>query len=116
LRQVIQMMTIAAATDDPRFSPIQPVELAEIKIEISVMTPKRKIEDWQEIELGKEGVVVQKGMYSGTFLPQVATETGWSKEEFLRQLCTQKAGLPENCYQDPEVDLYVFEAQVLAEE
>lgn len=116
LFKVIQEMAIAAAADDPRFSPVTRDELKEVTIEISVMTPKRKINDWSEIVLGKHGVVIQQGARSGTFLPQVATETGWSKEEFLSQLCSQKAGLPANCYLDPEVNLYVFEAQVFEEE
>jgi len=115
LYKVIQRMAIAAATEDPRFSPVTAQELGEIKIEISVMTPKRKIENWKEIELGKHGVVVQKGFHSGTFLPQVATETGWSLEEFLSQLCWQKAGLPPDCYKDPSANIYVFEAQVFEE-
>jgi len=113
---VIEEMAIAAATEDSRFPPVTAGELEEINIEISVMTPKRKINDWQKIELGKHGVVVQKGQYSGTFLPQVATETGWSKEEFLSQLCTQKAGLPSNCYKDRLVNLFVFEAQIFGED
>jgi hypothetical protein len=116
LYQVIQKMAIAAATKDSRFPPVSAKELASLKIEISVMTPKRKINDWQEIELGKHGVVIQKGLRGGTFLPQVATETGWSKEEFLAQLCSQKAGLPADCYQDPSVNLFVFEAQIFEEE
>lgn len=116
LWKVIQRMAIAAATEDPRFSPVSAEELKDIKIEISVMTPKRKIDDWRQIELGKHGVVVQKGFRSGTFLPQVAQETGWSLEEFLSQLCWQKAGLPPDCYKDPSVNLYVFEAQVFEEE
>lgn len=116
LYKVIQRMAIAAATEDPRFPPVNASELKEIKIEISVMTPKRKIGDWREIELGKHGVVVQKGFHSGTFLPQVATETGWSLEEFLSQLCWQKAGLPPDCYKDPSTNLYVFEAQVFEED
>ncbi len=113
---VIEEMAIAAATEDSRFPPVAAGELEEINIEISVMTPKKKINNWQEIQLGKQGVVVQKGQYSGTLLPQVATETGWSKEEFLSQLCTQKAGLPGNCYKDRSVNLFVFEAQVFAED
>jgi len=116
LYRVIQRMAIAAATEDPRFSPVTAQELGEIKIEISVMTPKRKIENWEEIELGKHGVVVQKGFRSGTFLPQVATETGWNLEEFLSQLCWQKAGLPPDCYKEPSTNLYVFEAQVFEED
>jgi AmmeMemoRadiSam system protein B/AmmeMemoRadiSam system protein A len=116
LYRVIQRMAIAAATEDPRFSPVTAPELGEIKIEISAMIPKRKIENWKEIELGKHGVVVQKGFHSGTFLPQVATETGWNLEEFLSQLCWQKAGLPPDCYKDPSTNLYVFEAQVFEED
>jgi len=116
LYKVIQRMAVAAATEDPRFPPVSASEFRDIKIEISVMTPKRKISDWREIELGKHGVVVQKGFHSGTFLPQVATETGWSLEEFLSQLCWQKAGLPADCYKDPSTNLYVFEAQVFEED
>lgn len=73
-------MAIEAATNDPRFLPVSAKELSEIKIEVSVMTPKKKIDNWQEIQLGKHGVVVQKGFRAGTFLPQVATETGWTEE------------------------------------
>lgn len=116
LSQVIRDMTIEAAIRDPRFNPVTVTELPDIKIEISVLTPKRKIQDWREIELGKHGVLVQKGMSSGTFLPQVADESGWTKEEFLRQLCSQKAGLDEDCYRDPNVNLYVYEAIVFEEQ
>lgn len=115
LYKVIQEMAIAAATEDTRFLPVTLQELKEIKIEISVMTPKKQIDNWQKIQLGKQGVVVRKGRQSGTFLPQVATETGWSKEEFLSQLCSQKAGLPPDCYLDPSVKLFIFEAQVFEE-
>lgn len=115
LYQVIQKMAIAAATEDPRFNPVTKDELKDIKIEISVMTPRQKISDWQKIVLGKHGVVVQSDFRSGTFLPQVATETGWGLEEFLSQLCSQKAGLPANCYKDPKIKLYTFEVQILEE-
>lgn len=116
LYQVIQNMAIEAATKDPRFLPVTKQELPEIKIEISVMTPKRKISHWQEIELGKHGVVVQKGFNAGTFLPQVATETGWNLEEFLSRLCAEKAGLPTDCYKNPTTNIFVFDAQVFAEQ
>lgn len=115
LYKVIQNMAVAAATKDTRFQPVTKDELPEIEIEISVMTPKKKISNWREINLGKDGVVVQKGSQSGTFLPQVATETGWNLEEFLGELCSQKAGLPNACYLDPEVSLYTFSAQVFKE-
>jgi AmmeMemoRadiSam system protein B/AmmeMemoRadiSam system protein A len=115
LYEVIQEMAIAAAENDPRFPPVSQDELKDIKIEISVMTPRRKIDSWKEIELGKHGVVVQYGNQGGTFLPQVAEETGWSLEEFLSQLCTQKARLPAHCYKSPQVNLYVFEVEILEE-
>jgi len=116
LYQVIQKMAIAAATKDRRFSPVEASELKDIKIEISVMTPKKKIDNWRKIKLGKHGVVVQKGFNTGTFLPQVAEETGWNLEEFLSHLCLEKAGLPSDCYKDPSTNIYVFEAQVFEEE
>jgi len=115
LYQLIQRMAITAATQDPRFPPVTSDELTTIKIEISIMTPKKKISDWQKIKLGKEGVVIQKGPHAGTFLPQVATETGWSLEEFLSHLCWDKAGLPVDVYKDPSASLYTFEAQVFEE-
>lgn len=116
LYRVIQDRSVAAATKDRRFIPVDADELADITIEISVLTPKQKISNWQEIELGKHGVVVQKGLHAGTFLPQVATENDWDKEKFLSELCSQKAGLPPNCYQNPSVLLYVFEARVFEEQ
>jgi AmmeMemoRadiSam system protein B/AmmeMemoRadiSam system protein A len=112
LSNVIQNMTIAAASQDLRFQPVTPDELKDITIEISVMTPKKKISKWQDVVLGKNGVVVQKGFNSGTFLPQVATDTKWTLEEFLSELCSQKAGLARDCYKDPSVNLYTYEAQV----
>lgn len=115
LYKVIQEMVLAAATKDTRFPPVSADEVKDITIEISVMTPKQKITDWKKIKLGKHGVVVQKGFRSGTFLPQVAIETGWNLEEFLGQLCSQKADLPFDCYKDPSVNLYTFEAQVFEE-
>ncbi len=116
LYEVIQKMAIAAATEDPRFPKVMKDELPEIKIEISVMTPRQKIDDWRKIRPGVDGVVIQCGRRAGTFLPQVAIETGWSLEEFLSQLCCQKAGLPANCYKSPEVNLYTFQVQILEEE
>ena len=112
LYKIIQERTIAAASSDPRFRPVSPDELGEISLEISVMTPRQKIADWKEIELGKDGVVIVQGNHSGTFLPQVATETGWKLEELLGQLCSQKAGLPANCYLDGQTELFTYQAQV----
>lgn len=116
LYEVISQMAIAAATQDPRFRPVNPDELGKLEYEISVLSPLRDIKSADEIVIGKHGVTVSKGFHHGVFLPQVATETGWSKEEFLSELCSQKAGLPRNCWKDPSVKLQVFTAEVFSEE
>jgi AmmeMemoRadiSam system protein B/AmmeMemoRadiSam system protein A len=112
LYQVIQEKTVDAASKDLRFNPVTPDELPEITLEISVMTPRQKINDWHQIKLETDGVVLVQGNRSGTFLPQVAKQTKWDLEEFLSELCSQKAGLPKNCYQQPTTEFYVYQAQV----
>ena len=83
---------------------------------IQFLSVPQIIGNWQDIELGTHGVIIKKGIQSGVFLPQVATETGWSKEEFLSQLCFQKAGLPPDCYKEGSgVELLTFKAQVFSE-
>jgi hypothetical protein len=116
LYRIVQQMAVSAATEDPRFRPVDIHELDKLVYEISVLSPQRKIQSAAEIILGKHGVTVSKGFHHGVFLPQVATETGWSKEEFLGELCSQKAGLPRDCWKDPGVTLEVFTAEVLSEE
>jgi AmmeMemoRadiSam system protein B/AmmeMemoRadiSam system protein A len=115
LYQVIAKMAIESATEDPRFSPTTREELNDIEIEISVLTEPKLIDDWRKIRLGIDGVIVRRGFSSGVFLPQVATETGWSLEEFLSQLCWQKAGLSSDAYKDPKTQLYTFQAYVFSE-
>ncbi|MBU4375110.1 AmmeMemoRadiSam system protein A [Patescibacteria group bacterium] len=116
LWQVVGDMAIAAAVEDDRFSPVSFEELEELEYEISVLSIPRKIDNWREVELGKHGVIIRKGSHIGVFLPQVADETSWSKEEFLSQLCSQKAGLSADCYKnDADVELEVFTAQVFGE-
>ena len=109
---VVRDMAIAAATEDNRFLPINKQELNKIDYEISVLSEPKKIDNWQEIELGKDGVIVKYGLHSGVFLPQVAKETNWNKETFLSQLCYQKTGLSPDCYKNPNVELLTFRAQV----
>ncbi len=115
LWQVVRDMAVAACSQDHRFSPVTEDELPEIDYEVSVLSRPEPIDDWRKIELGKHGVIVKRGFHSGVFLPQVADETGWSREEFLSQLCWQKAGLPPDCYRDPDTKLEVFTAQVFSE-
>jgi len=116
LWQVVRQKTIDAAVNDARFFPVAFEELDKIKIEISVLSPQRRIDDWREIELGKHGVVIKKGLRGGVFLPQVATENNWDLDKFMGELCSQKAGLPWDCWKKDDVDLYVFTAQVFEEE
>ena len=112
LWEVVQNMGEAACSQDHRFNPVSENELEDIEYEISVLSTPVKVDDWNDIILGKHGVIVKKGFRSGVFLPQVADETGWSKEEFLGELCSQKAGLEPDCYKNKSVELQVFTAQV----
>lgn len=115
LFETVRDMAVAAASQDPRFSPLTTAELNGIDIEISVLSKPRLVKDVSEIQLGKHGVIVRQGDHQGVFLPQVADETHWSKEEFLSQLCSQKAGLAPDAWKNPETALYVFTADVFAE-
>lgn len=116
LYKVISQMATESATGDPRFPPVTKEELKDIHIEISVLTEPKLINDWRKIRLGVDGVIVRKGFSSGVFLPQVATETGWSLETFLSELCSQKAGLSPDAYKNPDTQLYTYQAEVFSEE
>lgn len=112
----IRDMAVEAAVDDPRFPPLSLSELKEVEIEISVLSPLERIDDPEKIQLGRHGVLVKKGGgRSGVFLPQVATETGWSKEEFLSYLCAHKAGLAPDAWKDKDTEIYIFSAEVFSE-
>jgi AmmeMemoRadiSam system protein B/AmmeMemoRadiSam system protein A len=113
LYRTVEEMAVSAATRDPRFQPVTPDELRNIDIEISVLTPLRRIHSIDEFELGRHGIYIRKGGRSGTFLPQVAEETGWTKEEFLGHCAADKAGVGWEGWKD--ADLYVYEAVVFGE-
>ena len=113
LFRVVQEMAIAAATQDYRFQPVAERELNKLELEISVLTPMRRISSIGEIELGKHGIYIKKGSNGGTFLPQVAAETGWTKEEFLGHCAQDKAGLGWDGWKDAEI--FVYEALVFKE-
>ncbi|HNR95543.1 MAG: hypothetical protein BWY10_01016 [Chloroflexi bacterium ADurb.Bin180] len=110
----IQQMAIAAATEDPRFRPVSAAELALVHIEISVLSPMVRVADVKEIEIGRDGLYIVSGFQSGVLLPQVATEWGWDRDEFLEQVC-RKAGLPRNAWRAGST-LYRFSAQVFEEQ
>ncbi len=111
---LVAQMAKAAATSDPRFaaSRITPAEIDDLDIEISVLSPLEPTDDPLSLELGTHGIYIRRGSFSGCFLPQVATETGWSKEQFLSYCCSHKAGLPPDAWKDPETQVYLFTAEV----
>ena len=114
LVNMVAEMAKASATADPRFldDPITPDELPSLGFEISVLSPLKKTADPLSLRLGIDGIYIKRGFYAGCFLPQVAKETGWSKEEFLSYCCSHKAGLPHDAWKDPKTDVYLFTADV----
>ena len=113
LYKVVQEMTISSATRDYRFTPVEVNDLNKIDIEISVLTPLRKIDSIDEIILGKHGIYIRKNQRTGTFLPQVATQTGWDLEDFLGHCARDKAGIGWEGWKDAE--LYTYEAIIFSE-
>lgn len=116
LAAAVQDAAFSAATRDHRFVPMTNRELDDIQIEISVLSPMEPVEHYDNIEVGKHGVLVRQGRQTGVFLPQVAPEQGWDRQQMLSNLCAHKAGLAPDAYKDPETELYVFTAQVFHEE
>ncbi|ADR18913.1 AmmeMemoRadiSam system protein A [Calditerrivibrio nitroreducens] len=114
LYEVVSDMAIQAAFHDPRFSPLEKDELKDIEIEISVLTPMERLENFEDIVIGRDGLYVRKGFYSGVLLPQVATEHGWDKNQFISYTC-MKAGLPPDIWKKDKIELYKFSAIVFSE-
>ena len=110
LHEIVARMARAAAFEDPRFMPVTSDELADVDIEISVLTPMRRIQSIDEFQLHRHGIYIRKGYHSGTFLPQVADEVNWTKEEFLGHCAQDKACIGWDGWRDAE--LYVYEAIV----
>ncbi|MFB3896011.1 MAG: AmmeMemoRadiSam system protein B [bacterium] len=115
LHQVVKEMTIAAATQDPRFTPVKVTELSKIKIKISVLSGLKEISDVNEIIVGKHGVYVRSGYRGGTYLPEVATEQGWTRTQMLEHLCAEKAGLPKDAWKDKNTQIFIYTSQIFGE-
>ncbi len=111
LYKIVGEMAAAAAFNDPRFNPVTEAELPDLEIEISVLTPLRRIKGIEEIEVGKHGILIEKGFHSGLLLPQVATEYGWDRKTFLEHTCL-KAGLPTDAWKDGDTRISTFCAEV----
>lgn len=107
-------MAVAAGTEDPRFPPVQSEELADLRIEISALTPMEPI-DPAVIEVGRHGLMIRLHGASGLLLPQVPVEQGWDREAFLAGVC-RKAGMPDDAWRDDAAELLAFESEVWEEE
>lgn len=116
LRDALPELTLASALHDTRFHPVTKNELKDISIEISLLTPMRLIDHYDEIKIPGHGVYVKKGFRSGVFLPQVADETGWDRDTFMAYLCSEKAGLSPDAWKKPGIDIYVFKAIKIEED
>jgi len=113
LWKTIKNMSVESALNDPRFLPVSPSELKSIDIEISVLSPLKKITDIKEIKVGKHGILIKKRFRHGLLLPQVATNYGWDRIQFLEQTCC-KAGLHKDCFKENGCEIYIFSATVFS--
>ncbi len=113
LYEQVQNMAIAAATRDYRFQTVKPHEMEDIKIEISVLTPLKRITSKDEFILGKHGIYIVKGNLNGTYLPQVAEQLNLSKEEYIQHCALHKAGIDKDKWNTAE--LYTYEAIIFEE-
>ncbi len=113
LAKTVPVVALDAALRDSRFSAVTAQELSEIDVEVSVLTPPAKINAPKEVVAGRDGVILEHEGHRGIFLPQVWEETGWTRLEFLRELASQKAGLPPDAWQ--QATLSTFQDQIFAE-
>ena len=110
----IEEMALQAAFQDPRFPPLVAKEFEKIDIEISALSPLRKINSVDEIKVGEHGIYITRGFNRGVLLPQVATEQGWDRDTFLDHTC-MKAGLSSGCWRKPGAVIEIFSAEVFGE-
>jgi len=114
LYKTVSICAVQAAVSDPRFPPVQPDELPKLHIEISVLTPLQEVKSLDEIKVGRDGLMITMGNNRGLLLPQVATEYGWNRTQFLEQTC-HKAGLPADAYKSPHAIIQKFQAVIFGE-
>lgn len=114
LTRVISEFALRAAFEDPRFPPLEASELPECQIEISVLTAPREIRGPEDIEIGKDGLILEARGQRGLLLPQVASEHGFDAERFLYEL-SRKAGLPGDAWRSAGARIWAFGAEVIGE-
>ena len=115
LYKLIKHLACESAFHDPRFQPLRSAELTQILIEISILTVPKPISSPTKIVVGRDGVLLYKGMHRSVFLPQVAVEQGWDREEMLNHLA-MKAGLYPSAWQQESCRFEVFQAEIFQEE
>jgi AmmeMemoRadiSam system protein A len=115
LYKTVGKMAKAASVNDFRFNRVTPEEVEDIDIEISVLSPLKRINDVSDIEVGRHGLYIIKGSYRGTLLPQVASERGWDRNTFLEQTCL-KAGIGKDEWRNESTEIYTYEALVFGED
>jgi AmmeMemoRadiSam system protein B/AmmeMemoRadiSam system protein A len=111
---VVQNVAVSAAVGDQRFPPVTEEELSDLDIEISVLSPLEQVEGFDQIQVGRHGVIIHQGLKQAVYLPQVAPEQGWGREEMLENLCL-KAGLSKDAWKKEGTRFYVFTAEVFEE-
>ncbi len=114
LARTTSAMAAAAAFSDPRFPSLSSEEFAKVTLEVSVLSPPYEINP-EAVEVGRHGLIIERGARRGLLLPQVATEWNWDRDTFLRQTCV-KAGLPESAYLQPDTRVLAFEVEIFSEE
>ncbi len=114
LGAVVVHCAVAASSSDPRFPAVTADEVPELDLELSILGPLVPVSAVDEIEVGRDGLVVEMGWHKGLLLPQVATEWGWHREEFLEHTC-RKAGLPRDAWKHGAT-IWRFEAEVFGEQ
>jgi AmmeMemoRadiSam system protein A len=112
--EVVEEVAVKSALQDPRFPPVTRGEVSQLQIEISLLSPMVQVRSPEEIEIGRDGLMLELGGRRGLLLPQVATEHGWEREEFLENTAW-KAGLPRDAWKDPRAHLYRFAAEIIEE-
>jgi AmmeMemoRadiSam system protein A/AmmeMemoRadiSam system protein B len=111
---IVQNVAVSAAVADQRFPPVTEEELSDLEIEISVLSPLEQVESVDQIQVGRHGVIIRRGLQQAVYLPQVAPEQGWGREEMLENLCL-KAGLSKDAWKKEGTRFYVFTAEVFEE-
>jgi len=112
--ETIKEMALSSAFRDPRFAPLTAAEFKKIDIEISILSPVEKVENIDEIVVGRDGLIISKGYNRGLLLPQVPVEQKWDRDTFLTHTCF-KAGLPGDIWKNRGVEIEKFSAQVFSE-